>query len=104
MAREKGIKFICDICGQLIEVGRTRYILKGELTCAYDGGRFDETSERRGTSFEEELRRLIEAAEKKSEKELIDEVHYPFEMDLCAACRAKLYRFLEKQSELNQSE
>ncbi|MGI6455677.1 MAG: hypothetical protein ACOX5R_08635 [bacterium] len=96
MARESGIKFICDLCGQLIEIGRPRYILKGDITCAYDGGTFDETSEMRNTTFEEEVRRLIALAETRTEKELNDEVHYPFKMDLCASCRRKIYGILER--------
>jgi hypothetical protein len=97
MTREAGIKFICDLCGQLIEVGRPRYIFKGSITCAYDGGTFDETSALKNVSFDEEMRRLIALAETKSEKELNDEVHYSFEVDLCTACRGKIYRLLEGQ-------
>ena len=73
MARESGIKFICDLCGQLIEIGRPRYILKGDITCAYDGGTFDETSEMRNTTFEEEHADWIALAETRTEKELNDE-------------------------------
>lgn len=94
MTQEKGIKFICDLCGQLIEVGRARYIFKGELTCAYDGAHFDETPHTQGSAIEE-MKRLIEIAEQKSEKELTDEVHYAFQLDLCASCRGDVYHWLE---------
>ena len=95
MARESGIKFICDLCGQLIEIGRPRYILKGDITCAYDGGTFDETSEMRNTTLKRSTP-TDRPAETVTEKELNDEVHYPFKMDLCASCRRKIYGILER--------
>ncbi len=97
MSKDQGIKYICDCCGELIEVGRPRFIIKGELFCAYDGAQFDETLTMPPGKLQDEIRRLMEAAEQKSEKELNDEVHYPFQRDLCRACRDRIYRMLESQ-------
>lgn len=83
------------MCGSMIEIGRSRYIFKGELYCAHDGGTFDESEECLGSDFQEELRRLIEIAESKSEKELTDEVYYHFALDLCITCRHKVYQYLD---------
>ncbi|MBI1390075.1 MAG: hypothetical protein GC154_16660 [bacterium] len=94
--KTRGIKFVCDLCGQLIEIGRPRFIMKGVLYCAYDGGQFDETGDGAPADFKAELERLIELAEQRSEKELNDEVHYAFEMDLCTHCRKKMYEMLDK--------
>lgn len=96
MASDKGIKFVCDLCGQLIEIGRPRFILRGELFCAYDGGTFDETTNTPRESMRQEMRKLIEMMEKRSEKELNDEVHYAFSLDLCPTCRKRIYRILEQ--------
>ncbi len=97
MSSQKGIKFICDLCGQMIEVGRPRFIFKGELFCAYDGGKFDETSDIPQESFADEMKRLIAAMEKRTEKDLNDEVHYQYEMDLCPKCRIRIYNIIEKK-------
>lgn len=96
MENQRGIKFVCDLCGCLIEIGRPRFIMKGELFCAYDGGVFDESTGARKKDVQQEMERLIELAEKKSEKELNDEVHFAFELDLCAPCRKKVYAILER--------
>lgn len=96
MSNEKGIKFVCDLCGQLIEIGRPRYIFRGELFCAYDGGTFDEISDLAHHSLQEEMQRLIKIMEQKSEKELGDEVHYAFSLDLCPSCRKRIYHILER--------
>ena len=94
---EEGIKSICDFCGEMIEVGRPRYIFKGELYCAYDGGKFDESTINTQTTIQDEMKRLIKAAEFKSEKELNDEVHYPFKLDVCRQCRDQVYEMIETQ-------
>ncbi len=99
MASEKGIKFICDLCGQLIEVGRPRFIFKGQLFCAYDGEKFDETIDIPQKSFAEEMKRLIEEMEKRSEKDLNDEVYYQFEIDLCPKCRLRIYNIIENKAD-----
>lgn len=96
MAKEKGIKFVCDLCGQLIEIGRPRFIFRGELFCAYDGGVFDETTNIPRESMRQEMQKLIEMMERRSEKDLNDEVHYAFALDLCPACRRRIYRILER--------
>ncbi|MEW6233942.1 MAG: hypothetical protein AB1656_01015 [Candidatus Omnitrophota bacterium] len=96
MSNPNGIKYVCDFCGQLIEIGRPRFILKGELFGAYDGAEFDETLLPPSANIQEEMKRLIAEAEKKSEKELTDEVHYAFKADLCRACRDKFYRILDE--------
>jgi hypothetical protein len=96
MDNHKGIKFVCDLCGCLIEIGRPRFIMKGELFCAYDGGVFDESAGGMKKDVQQEMERLIELAEQKSEKELSDEVHFAFELDLCAPCRKKVYAMLER--------
>lgn len=96
MENSRGIKFVCDLCGCLIEIGRPRFIMKGELFCAYDGGVFDETAGGRKKDVQHEMERLIELAEQRSEKELSDEVHFAFELDLCAPCRKKVYGMLER--------
>ncbi len=96
MENSKGIKFVCDMCGCLIEVGRPRFIMKGELFCAYDGGVFDESSGGKKKDVQDEMERLIELAEQRSEKELNDEVHFAFELDLCSPCRNKVYGVLER--------
>ncbi len=95
---KSGIKFICDFCGDLIEVGRPRFIFKGELYCAYDGGNFNEVTITSPENIKEEMQKLIEIAEQKDEKELSDEVYYPFKIDLCRKCRDKLYKMLEHKS------
>lgn len=96
MDSNKGIKFVCDICGCLIEIGRPRYVMKGELYCAYDGAGFDETSESEVKDPKAEMARLIELAEQKTEKELSDEIHFAFDLDLCSECRLKIYEQLER--------
>lgn len=96
MGSAKGIKFVCDGCGQLIEIGRPRFIFRGELFCAYDGGTFDETSDSPRESLQQEMQKLLNLLETKSEKELNDEVHYAFTMDLCPACRNRIYQILER--------
>ncbi len=88
---EEGIKYICDLCGDLIDIGRPRFIFKGELYCAYDGGKFDESTMHLKTNLQEEIKKLLKAAEEKSEKELNDEVYYQYELDVCRKCRDKLY-------------
>ncbi|HOJ59903.1 MAG TPA: hypothetical protein PK878_06420 [bacterium] len=97
MNAEKGIKFICDLCGQMIEVGRPRFVLRGELYGAYDGGTFDETPSTPPAEMRKEIERLIALMEQRSEKELTDEVHYAFELDLCSACRSLIYRLLDRR-------
>lgn len=98
--KQQGIKFVCDFCGRLIEIGRPRFIFKGELFCAYDGGTFDESIDAEaGVDFKAEFARLIAAAEKRSEKELSDEVHYAFELDLCSSCRKQVYLMLERSNQ-----
>lgn len=92
---EKGIKFICDHCGDLIEIGRPRFILEGRLYCAYDGGEFDEIPPKSKASLEDVMKQLIAEAEKKTEKELNDEVHYPYQFDLCRKCRDRIYQALD---------
>lgn len=92
MNESGGIKYACDCCGQLIEAGRPRYILRGELFCAYDGGTIDESASAKPKDFASEMKRLIELAEHRSEKELQDEVHYAFEIDLCQSCRDMMYQ------------
>ncbi|MBN2329047.1 MAG: hypothetical protein JXR73_18040 [Candidatus Omnitrophica bacterium] len=101
MAKEKGIKFVCDLCGQLIEIGRPRFILRGEIFCAYDGGQFDETTDIPRESIRQEMQKLIDMMEKRNEKDLNDEVHYAFNLDLCPACRKRIYSILER-SEQNE--
>ncbi len=98
MSQQKGIKYICDFCGNLIEIGRPRFILKGEMYCAYDGSQFDETLNIDSKNLKEEMEKLIKAAEQKSEKELTDEVHYPFQLDLCRHCRDKMYQILDEKT------
>lgn len=83
------------MCGSMIEVGQPRFIFRGELFCAYDGGTFDEMPDRRKQDLKQEMERLIQLAEAKSEKELIDEVYYQFNLDLCTRCRKKVYAYLE---------
>ena len=83
------------MCGSMIETGRPRYIFKGELYCAYDGETFDETLDLSKKDFKTELKKLIQQAEKKTEKELMDEVYYNFKLDLCGSCRKKIYDYLE---------
>jgi len=97
MAKTQGIKFICDLCGELIEIGRPRFVLKGELYCAYDGGTFEEMTLTPPEKIEAEMRRLIDLMEQKSEKELNDEVHYPFQLDLCRKCRDRFYDLLNSR-------
>ncbi|RJP30421.1 MAG: hypothetical protein C4527_09600 [Candidatus Omnitrophota bacterium] len=97
MPKQQGIKYICDLCGDLIEIGRPRFIWKGELFCAYDGGTFDETTHTPPEKMKDEMRRILELLEQKSEKELNDEVHYPFQMDLCRRCRDKIYQLLDEK-------
>ena len=97
MAAEKGIKFVCDLCGRMIEVGRPRFILRGELFCAYDGGTFDETPSTPPAELREEMKRLIALMEQRSEKDLMDEVHFAFALDLCSSCRVLLYRLLDRR-------
>ncbi len=96
MVKERGIKYICDFCGDLIEIGRPRFILKGELYCAYDGGTFDESTLIPSELIPDAIQKTIEIAESKSEKELNDEVHYPFQLDLCRRCRDQFYTLLER--------
>ncbi|MDX9753885.1 MAG: hypothetical protein RBU29_07990 [bacterium] len=95
MSKKKGIKFICDMCGSMIEIGRARYTFRGELFCAYDGGTFDECEGMRQADFQKELEHLIRLAEQKPEKELADEVYYQFNLDLCSVCRKKVYETLD---------
>ena len=95
MEPDKGIKFVCDMCGSLIEIGRSRYIFQGELFCAYDGGQFDETHAGEPKDFRKELERLIQIAESKTEKELMDEVYFHYRLDLCSDCRKKVYEYLD---------
>ncbi len=97
MVKDQGIKYICDFCGDLIEIGRPRFVLKGELFCAYDGGTFDETTLTPPEKIKDEMTKIIDMLEKKSEKEVNDEVHYPFQYDLCRKCRDRVYRLLEKK-------
>lgn len=97
---EKGIKYICDLCGQLIEIGRPRFILQGKLYCAYDGAEFDETPTIRAGTIREEMERILRLMESKSEKELEDEVYYSYQLDLCSTCRKKLYLILERKNRL----
>ncbi len=94
---DQGIKFTCDLCGDLIEVGRPRFIFKGELYCGYEGDKFDETLNQTSNNLQEEIRKLMKAAEQKSEKELNDEVYYSFHLDLCRTCRDRMYILLEKK-------
>jgi hypothetical protein len=96
---EEGIKYSCDLCGDLIEIGRTRYKFHGELTAAYDGAEFDETYSGSKYSLKSEIERLIKHAESKTEKELTDEVYYTFKMDVCTKCRNRLYRILEQKKD-----
>jgi len=93
----KGIKYVCDRCGKLIDIGSPRFIFKGELTAAYDGGIFDETHGGTSEEIQDEMKRLIELAEQKSGKELNDEVHYSFKMDLCIHCRNEIYQTIENR-------
>jgi len=102
MAREKGIKFVCDLCGQLIEIGRPRFIFRGELFGAYDGGTFDETLDIPHETIREEMQKLIERMEKRTEKDLNDEVYYPFALDLCPSCRERIYRILERTDSMEK--
>ena len=97
---ENGIKYICDLCGSLIEIGRPRFILQGRLYCAYDGGHFDESVLQPGQSLQEEMEKIFKIVEKKSAKELNDEVHYSFSLDLCRSCRDRIYEILEKKKPL----
>lgn len=95
MSKAQGIKYVCDLCGELIEIGRPRFIFKGELYCAYDGAEFDETLSTSAGNLQDEIKRLMAAAERKSEKELNDEVYYSFQRDLCRACRDRIYRLID---------
>lgn len=93
----EGIKFVCDICGKLIETGRPRFVFKGELFCAYDGASFDESTPKpKDADLQQEIQRLIAICEARSEKELTDEIYYTFSIDLCASCRRKVYEMLDR--------
>ncbi len=94
---DEGIKYSCDLCGNLIEIGRARYMFHGGLTAAYDGAEFDETHGGSRQEIRDEIQRLMKVAEQKSEKELTDEVYYAFSLDICSQCRDKLYRILEQK-------
>ena len=100
--REKGIKFVCDLCGELLEEGRPRFIIRGELFCAFDGLEIDEDMDRSSESIREEMKRLIQKLEKRSEEEVRDEVHFPFEVDLCRTCRDKFYALLKPAVGVNK--
>ena len=93
--REKGIKFVCDLCGGLLEEGRPRFIIRGELFCAFDGLEIEDDMDRSSESIREEMKRLIQKLEKRSEEEVRDEVHFPFKADLCRSCRDKFYVLLK---------
>lgn len=99
---EEGIKFSCDLCGDLIDIGRPRFIFKGQLYCAYDGGKFDESTINTNTTIQDEIKRLIKVAESKSEKELNDEVHYAYKLDLCRTCRDKVYHLIDDGNQMNE--
>lgn len=102
MKKEKGIKFVCDLCGELLEEGRPRFICRGELLCAFDGLEIDEDMYRSSESIQEEIERLIKELEKRTEQELNDEVYFPFAIDLCRRCRDKLYGLLKPGEDTDQ--
>lgn len=101
MKKEKGIKFVCDSCGELLEEGRPRFICRGELFCGFEGLEIDDDLDRSPESIQEEIQRLIEELEKRSEQELNDEVYFPFAMDLCRRCRDRLYELLKSGKKTN---
>lgn len=92
---DPGIKFICDLCGRMIEIGRPRFVFEGTIYCAYDGGTFDESVIQTASNLRKEIERLMKIAESRTEKELNDEVHYAFKLDLCRECRDKVYRLVD---------
>jgi hypothetical protein len=100
--KQKGIKFICDLCGELLEDGRPRFICRGELLCAFDGLEMDEDLDRSSESILEEMERLIRELEKRPEQDLNDEVYFPFAVDLCRRCRDRLYALLKSGGETDR--
>ncbi|HPO08990.1 MAG TPA: hypothetical protein PLZ55_10010 [bacterium] len=100
MKKQKGIKFLCDLCGELLEEGRPRFICRGEIFCAFDGLEIEEDLERSPESVRAEMERLIREMEKRTEEDLRDEVHFPFRLDLCRKCRDRIYRALKPGGEL----
>ena len=101
MNREKGIKFVCDLCGELLEEGRPRFICRGVLFGAFDGLEIEDDLPRSPESIEQEMRRLIKELEKRTEQDLSDEVYFPFNLDLCRRCRDELYARLKSGEEPN---
>ncbi|MFH1738153.1 MAG: hypothetical protein ABIH23_04035 [bacterium] len=99
MKKEKGIKFVCDLCGELLEDGRPRFVCRGELFCGFEGLEIDEDLERTPESIQEELTQLIKELEKRPERELTDEVYFPFTLDLCRRCRDRVYAVLRSGEE-----
>ncbi len=95
MKKKKGIKFLCDLCGELLEEGRPRFIFRGEIFCAFDGLEIEDDLERSSESIRAEIERLIRELEKRTEEDLQDEVHFPFHLDLCRKCRDRVYRALK---------
>ena len=104
MKKEKGIKFVCDFCGELLEEGRPRFICRGELFCGFEGLEIDDDLDRSPESIQQEIQQLIQELEKRPEQELTDEVYYPFAFDLCRRCRDQLYRFLKSRREKEHDE
>ncbi len=92
--KQKGIKFVCDLCGELLEEGRPRFICRGELLCAFDGLEIDEDIARSPAKIRQEIEQLIKELEKRSPREVNDEVYFPFALDLCRRCRDKVYDLL----------
>jgi len=85
MLYPKMITHICDRCGRPIFKGELRYTARIEVFAAPDSGEItiadlltDQTSE---------IGRLIAACEKLTEEELMRDVHFQKQFDLCRPCQ-----------------
>ena len=85
------ITHICDRCGRPIVKGDLRYVARIEVFAAPDAGEI--TIADLLTDQTREIDRLLAACENLSEDELMRDIHFQKQFDLCRACQRT---FLER--------
>ncbi len=86
------IRFVCDRCLKLSNIGEQRYVFSAELFAAFDG--LEITEDDLSKDLKSEINELVKSMENIDSDLLQNEVHKFYDLSLCKQCRDELFQFL----------